>query len=173
MLHSNVSALTIIRLNFSMHTRDEKLQAFGRILDVLDELREKCPWDAKQTIESIRPLTIEETYELADAITDKNMEGIKEELGDLLLHVVFYSKLGEEAGAFNYTDVANGVCDKLIYRHPHVFSTEKVKDAEQVLQNKAIDDFIDSKIKSTYIVIDPMFEDCVFERDGWYEKFRK
>ncbi len=104
-------------------------------MDVMDKLRAECPWDREQTFDSLRNNTIEETYELADAITDKNMEGIKEELGDLLLHVVFYSKLGEEQGAFNYTDVANAVCDKLIYRHPHVYGDIHADTPEQVKQN--------------------------------------
>lgn len=106
-----------------------------RLLDVMDRLRNECPWDREQTFDSLRNNTIEETYELADAITDKNMEGIKEELGDLLLHVVFYSKLGDEAGAFNYTDVANAVCDKLIYRHPHVYGDIHADTPEEVKQN--------------------------------------
>ncbi len=106
-----------------------------RLLDVMDRLRSECPWDREQTFDSLRNNTIEETYELADAITDKNMEGIKEELGDLLLHVVFYSKLGDEAGAFNYTDVANAVCDKLIYRHPHVYGDIHADTPEEVKQN--------------------------------------
>lgn len=106
-----------------------------RLLDVMDRLRNECPWDREQTFDSLRNNTIEETYELADAITDKNMEGIKEELGDLLLHVVFYSKLGDEAGVFNYTDVANAVCDKLIYRHPHVYGDIHADTPEEVKQN--------------------------------------
>jgi XTP/dITP diphosphohydrolase len=106
-----------------------------RLLDVMDRLRSECPWDREQTFDSLRNNTIEETYELADAITDKNMEGIKEELGDLLLHVVFYSKLGDEAGVFNYTDVANAVCDKLIYRHPHVYGDIHADTPEEVKQN--------------------------------------
>lgn len=109
--------------------------ATTRLLDVMDKLRVECPWDREQTFDTLRNNTIEETYELADAITDKNMEGIKEELGDLLLHVVFYSKLGQEAGAFNYTDVANGVCDKLIYRHPHVYGDIHADTPEEVKQN--------------------------------------
>ena len=109
--------------------------ATTRLLDVMDKLRVECPWDREQTFDSLRNNTIEETYELADAITDKNMEGIKEELGDLLLHVVFYSKLAQEEGAFNYTDVANGVCDKLIYRHPHVYGDIHADTPEQVKQN--------------------------------------
>ena len=114
--------------------RDAEM-ATTRLLDVMDKLRAECPWDREQTFDSLRNNTIEETYELADAITDKNMEGIKEELGDLLLHVVFYSKLGEEQGEFNYTDVANAVCDKLIYRHPHVYGDIHADTPEQVKQN--------------------------------------
>ena len=109
--------------------------ATTRLLDVMDKLRAECPWDREQTFDSLRNNTIEETYELADAITDKNMDGIKEELGDLLLHVAFYSKLGDEAGAFNFTDVANAVCDKLIYRHPHVYGDIHADTPEQVKQN--------------------------------------
>ena len=115
--------------------REEAKVATSRLLDVMDKLRAECPWDREQTFDSLRNNTIEETYELADAITDKNMEGIKEELGDLLLHVVFYSKLGDEQGAFNYTDVANAVCDKLIYRHPHVYGDIHADTPEQVKQN--------------------------------------
>ena len=115
--------------------RREAEMATTRLLDVMDKLRAECPWDREQTFDSLRNNTIEETYELADAITDKNMEGIKEELGDLLLHVVFYSKLGEEQGAFNYTDVANAVCDKLIYRHPHVYGDIHADTPELVKQN--------------------------------------
>ena len=100
---------------------DRRLVALKRLLDVMDELRVKCPWDRKQTFETLRGNTIEETYELADAILDRNMEGIREELGDLMLHIVFYSKLGAEAGAFDYADMVDGLCDKLIYRHPHVY----------------------------------------------------
>ena len=117
-----------------MNRKDVEM-ATSRLLDVMDRLRVECPWDREQTFDSLRNNTIEETYELADAITDKNMEGIKEELGDLLLHVVFYSKLGDEAGAFNYTDVANGVCDKLIYRHPHVYGDIHADTPEEVKQN--------------------------------------
>ena len=114
--------------------RDAEM-ATTRLLDVMDKLRAECPWDREQTFDSLRNNTIEETYELADAITDKNMEGIKEELGDLLLHVVFYSKLGEEQGEFSYTDVANAVCDKLIYRHPHVYGDIHADTPEEVKQN--------------------------------------
>lgn len=104
-----------------MNRREQKLEAFGRLLDIMDELREKCPWDRVQTNESLRANTIEETYELAEAIIKNNNNGIKEELGDLLLHVVFYSKIGEEKKAFDVADVCNAICDKLVFRHPHVF----------------------------------------------------
>lgn len=115
--------------------RTKEIEAFVRVLDVMDELRAKCPWDAKQTIESIRPLTIEETYELSDAILDGDMPNVCKELGDIMMHIVFYSIIAKERGEFDIVEVMNKMCDKLIYRHPHVFSTEKVKDAEQVLQN--------------------------------------
>lgn len=115
--------------------RTRELEAFARVLDVMDELREKCPWDRKQTIESIRPLTIEETYELSDAILSNDMPNVCKELGDIMMHIVFYSIIANEQGKFDVVDVMDKMCDKLIYRHPHVFSTEKVKDAEQVLQN--------------------------------------
>ena len=118
-----------------MMTKQEKLRATERILEVMDTLREKCPWDREQTFESLRNNTIEETYELVDAIADGNMEGIKEELGDLLLHVVFYSKLGEEQGAFNFADVADAECDKLIYRHPHVYSDIHADTPDEVMKN--------------------------------------
>lgn len=115
--------------------RHDAEKATTRLLDVMDKLRKECPWDREQTFDSLRNNTIEETYELADAITDKNMDGIKEELGDLLLHIVFYSKLADEEGAFDYTDVANGVCDKLIYRHPHVYGDIHADTPEAVKQN--------------------------------------
>lgn len=101
----------------------------------MDELREKCPWDRKQTLESLRPNTIEETYELSDSILDKDLDLIKKELGDLLLHIVFYSKIGSEKSAFDITDVINSICDKLVYRHPHVFGEVLVKDANEVVEN--------------------------------------
>ena len=104
-----------------MHTTTEKLRAFERLLDVMDTLREKCPWDHKQTIQSLRPNTIEETYELSEAILGGNMADIREELGDIIMHIVFYSKIGEESKQFDIADVCNAVCDKLIYRHPHVY----------------------------------------------------
>ncbi|MGB0932493.1 MAG: MazG nucleotide pyrophosphohydrolase domain-containing protein, partial [Chitinophagales bacterium] len=112
-----------------------KLDAFERILTIMEELREKCPWDKKQTIESLRTLTIEETYELTDAITENNMLGIKEELGDLLLHIVFYAKIGEEKGAFDIASIINNLCEKLIKRHPHVYGDVDVKDEKEVQAN--------------------------------------
>ena len=124
-----------------MHTREEKLAAFGRLLDVMDDLREKCPWDRKQTNESLRPNTIEETYELADAIIKNDTADICKELGDVLLHIVFYAKIGSETGDFDIADVCNKLCDKLIYRHPHVFGpeAERIEKGEitidQVLKN--------------------------------------
>lgn len=114
---------------------DAKLVAFKRLLNVMDELREKCPWDQKQTMETLRNLTIEETYELADAITENDLNAIKGELGDLFLHLVFYSKLGQEKGAFDVADVLNTICEKLIYRHPHIYGDVEVKDEEEVKAN--------------------------------------
>lgn len=116
-------------------TNDERLIAFNRLLDIMDELREKCPWDREQTFESLRTLTIEETYELADSILTRNMTDIKKELGDLLLHIVFYAKMGDEEKQFNITDVINSLCDKLEYRHPHVFGEVRVDGSNQVIQN--------------------------------------
>ena len=114
---------------------DEKQKAFGRILTIMDELREKCPWDKKQTLESLRPLTIEETYELSDAIIKKDLGLLKEELGDILLHIVFYAKIGEEQGAFDIVQVINDLCEKLIRRHPHIYGDVKVENEEEVKQN--------------------------------------
>ncbi|MCW3102936.1 MAG: mazG [Bacteroidetes bacterium] len=114
---------------------DEKLKAFERLLIIMDELREQCPWDKKQTFESLRHLTIEETYELADAILDKDMNGIKKELGDVLLHIVFYARMGSETNTFNIADVINSLCDKLIHRHPHIYGDVKVDNEEQVKEN--------------------------------------
>ncbi|MFW6248792.1 MAG: nucleoside triphosphate pyrophosphohydrolase [Bacteroidota bacterium] len=110
-------------------------ELFQQLLDIMDKLRNGCPWDKKQTFETLRKLTIEETYELGDAILQKNMDEIKKELGDLLLHIVFYAKLGAEQNAFNINDVIEGICKKLIYRHPHVFSDTKVENAGEVMQN--------------------------------------
>ena len=114
---------------------DPRLEAFKRLLDIMDELREKCPWDSKQTFESLRCLTIEETYELTDAILAQNPAEMRGELGDLMLHLVFYSKIADEKGQFNITDVLNGICEKLIRRHPHIFSTTQVNDDEDVKVN--------------------------------------
>jgi XTP/dITP diphosphohydrolase len=114
---------------------DERLIAFERLLNIMDDLREKCPWDKKQTFETLRPLTIEETYELADAILDKDLNGIKGELGDLFLHLVFYSKLGSETGDFNVADVLNGICEKLIFRHPHIYGDVEANTEEEVKAN--------------------------------------
>ncbi len=113
----------------------EKLKAFERLLNIMDDLRSQCPWDKKQTFQTLRNLTIEETYELADAISDNDLDGIKEEIGDLLLHMVFYAKLGDEVGAFNIADALNGVCEKLIHRHPHIYGDVKVENEEEVKQN--------------------------------------
>ena len=114
---------------------DKRLEATARLIEVMNRLRVECPWDREQTIHSLRNNTIEETFELVDAITADDMEGIKEELGDLFLHIVFYSKIGEEQGAFDLADVANGVCDKLIYRHPHVYGDVLAESPEEVKQN--------------------------------------
>lgn len=119
----------------SMSTRQDKLDAYGRLLDVLDELREKCPWDRKQTNESLRPNTIEETYELCDALMRDDKKEICKELGDVLLHVVFYGKIASETGDFDMADVCNKLCDKLIFRHPHVFGNVQVDTAEKVSEN--------------------------------------
>lgn len=118
-----------------MNTREEKLQAFGRLLDILDTLRVKCPWDAKQTNESLRPNSIEEVFELADALAKNDVPNIRKELGDVLLHVVFYSKIASEKEQFDIADVCNSLCDKLIYRHPHIYGNVKADDADQVIRN--------------------------------------
>jgi len=113
----------------------EHNDVFQRLVTIMDDLREKCPWDKKQTVETLRPLTIEEMYELADAITEGDWKGIKEELGDLLLHIVFYAKIGKEQGQFTLEEVINGICDKLIARHPHIYGDVKVNDEEDVKRN--------------------------------------
>lgn len=118
-----------------MNSIEKKAEAFVRLLNIMDELREKCPWDKKQTFETLRNLTIEETYELADAISEKDLNGIKEEAGDLFLHLVFYAKMGEEQTAFDVADVLNSVCDKLIHRHPHIYGDVVVDGEEDVLRN--------------------------------------
>lgn len=114
---------------------DKKLQAFGRFLNIIDEIRAKCPWDSIQTIESIRHLTIEETYELSEAILANDLKDVKKELGDLMLHIALYSKMADEQGAFNMADVLDGISEKMIVRHPHIFGNEHVENAEQVSQN--------------------------------------
>lgn len=118
-----------------MSTKEEKMEAFGRLLDILDELRVKCPWDRKQTNESLRTNTIEETYELSDALMREDNNEIKKELGDLLLHVVFYAKIGDEKQAFDIKDVCDSLCEKLIYRHPHVFGDTEANTSQKVEQN--------------------------------------
>ncbi len=118
-----------------MTNREEVLQSFSRLLEIMDELREKCPWDREQTLVSLRTLTIEETYELADAILDEDLDGIREELGDILLHIVFYAKIGDEKGGFTIREVIDGINKKLVYRHPHIFSDVTVQDAREVEQN--------------------------------------
>ena len=114
---------------------DERLSAFKRLLDIMDAVRAGCPWDSTQTIQSLRHLTIEETYELSQAILNDDLNEVKKELGDLMLHLVFYAKIGQEKGAFDITDVLNGICEKMIVRHPHIFGNEYVENAEQVEQN--------------------------------------
>lgn len=118
-----------------MNSRKNQLQAFDRLLTIMDELREQCPWDKKQTMESLRHLTIEETYELGDAILDNDLEEIKKELGDVLLHIVFYAKIGSETNDFDIADVCNDICEKLISRHPHIYGDVNVADEEEVKRN--------------------------------------
>ena len=115
--------------------RNKKLEAFNRLLTIMDELRENCPWDKKQTLESLRHLTIEEVYELSDSILENNLEEIKNELGDLLLHMVFYARITSEIGVFHIGDILNSICDKLIHRHPHIYGDVKAEDEETVKQN--------------------------------------
>ncbi|MEP2280989.1 nucleoside triphosphate pyrophosphohydrolase [Maribacter sp.] len=118
-----------------MNSRKEQLEALDRLLTIMDELREQCPWDKKQTMQSLRHLTIEETYELGDAILDNNLNEVKMELGDVLLHIIFYAKIGSETNDFDIADVANAICDKLVNRHPHIYGDVKVIDAEDVKRN--------------------------------------
>ncbi len=118
-----------------MHTKEDKLKEFNRLLEIMTELRSKCPWDREQTFESLRTLTIEETYELADAILKEDKTEIRKELGDILLHIVFYSEMGSESGDFDIYDVCYGLCEKLIYRHPHIFGDTEAHNAEIVMQN--------------------------------------
>jgi XTP/dITP diphosphohydrolase len=114
-----------------LNSRKDQLKAFNRLLDIMDDLREKCPWDQKQTLESLRHLTIEETYELADAVLDNDLPEIKKELGDILLHIIFYAKIASEQKAFDIADVANAISDKLIHRHPHIYGDVNVEDEEE------------------------------------------
>lgn len=118
-----------------MNSRQTQVQAFERLLDIMDDLREKCPWDKKQTMQSLRHLTIEETYELGDAILDNDLNEVKKELGDVLLHIVFYAKIGSETKDFDIADVCNEICEKLIHRHPHIYGDTVVADEEEVKQN--------------------------------------
>ncbi|MBW7844194.1 MAG: nucleoside triphosphate pyrophosphohydrolase [Bacteroidia bacterium] len=118
-----------------MNSKQQKLEAFSRLLDIMDDLREKCPWDKNQTNESLRHLTIEETYELSDAILQNEPQEIKKELGDVLLHIIFYAKIGSEKTLFDIADVCNSLCDKLIHRHPHIYGDVKVENEEQVKEN--------------------------------------
>ena len=118
-----------------MNTRKDQLEAFNRLLDIMDELREKCPWDRKQTHETLRTLSIEEIYELSDAIIENDSDEIKKELGDVFLHLVFYSKIASEKGQFDVADVLNSICDKLIHRHPHIYGDVQADTEEKVLQN--------------------------------------
>ncbi|MEM7085455.1 MAG: nucleoside triphosphate pyrophosphohydrolase [Bacteroidota bacterium] len=118
-----------------MHSRKDQLKAFDRLLTIMDELREQCPWDKKQTMQTLRHLTIEETYELGDAILENDLTEVKNELGDLLLHIVFYAKIGSEKNHFDMANVANDICEKLISRHPHIYGDVKVADDEEVKQN--------------------------------------
>ncbi len=118
-----------------MNSRKEQLKAFDRLLTIMDELREQCPWDRKQTLQSLRHLTIEETYELGDAILDNDLDEVKKELGDVLLHIVFYAKIGSETEAFDIADVTNEICEKLINRHPHIYGDVKVANEEDVKRN--------------------------------------
>lgn len=117
------------------YSRKDQLKALDRLLTIMDELRAQCPWDKQQTIESLRHLTIEETYELGDAILDNDLSEVKKELGDLLLHIIFYAKIGSETADFDIADVANGICDKLIHRHPHIYGDVKVENQEDVKRN--------------------------------------
>lgn len=118
-----------------MNTKQEKLEAFGRLLDIMDDLREKCPWDQKQTLQTLRHLTLEETYELSDALLKEDLVEIKKELGDVLLHLVFYAKIGSEKNSFDIADVINSLNEKLIFRHPHIYGDVEVADEEEVKQN--------------------------------------
>lgn len=131
----NVRIFNTRPISFQFTHMQGSAEAFERLVHIMDDLREKCPWDRKQTIESLRSLTIEETYELADAITDQNWAGIKEELGDLLLHIVFYAKIGAEQDRFSLPEMIHAICDKLVHRHPHIYGDVQVNDEEDVKRN--------------------------------------
>lgn len=131
----NFSKVYLSKINLMTMKKEEKMEAFGKLLDIMDELREKCPWDREQTNETLRKLTIEEVYELGDAVLENNAQEIKKELGDILLHLVFYAKIGDEQGQFDMGDVINHLIEKLIYRHPHVFGTTEANDSDQVIRN--------------------------------------
>ncbi len=118
-----------------MHTREEKLEKFGRLLDIMDKLRAECPWNHAQTIDTLRPMTVEEVYELSDAVLSHNEDELKKELGDVLLHIVFYSKIAQEEGRYDIGDVLDKICEKMVFRHPHVFSDVKASDAKTVSEN--------------------------------------
>jgi XTP/dITP diphosphohydrolase len=135
MPHTEVTQRPTLASPVGGHTREEKLAAFGRLLDIMDDLREGCPWDRKQTFESLRHLTIEETYELSDAILSEDHEEVGKEVGDLMLHMVFYSRLGSEVGSFDAADVLHGICDKLVHRHPHIYGDVEAATEEEVKAN--------------------------------------
>lgn len=118
-----------------LNTKEKRLESFAKLLDIMDDLRAKCPWDAKQTMESLRNLTIEETYELADAILEKDLKGVKEEIGDIMLHMIFYAKIAEEKGVFDIGDALDGISEKLIHRHPHVYGNLVLNNEEEVKEN--------------------------------------
>ena len=132
---SNFSNFVPKKNTIDMHTKEEKLEQFGRLLDIMDQLREECPWNAAQTFDTLRTMSLEEVYELSDAIMKHKDSDIQKELGDLMLHLVFYSRIAQEEGKFDVGDVINQVCEKMIYRHPHVFSDTKVESAEDVSLN--------------------------------------
>ena len=134
-ISSGANQNLIFTKTLNMNSRADQLKAFDRLLTIMDELREQCPWDKKQTMETLRHLTIEETYELGDAILDKDLEEVKKELGDVLLHIVFYAKIGSETNDFDIADVCNGICEKLIHRHPHIYGDVKVENEEDVKRN--------------------------------------
>ncbi len=134
-LQLNFYSFTECFILLFMNSRAQQLKAFDRLLTIMDELREQCPWDKKQTMETLRHLTIEETYELGDAILDNDLEEVKKELGDVLLHIVFYSKIGSETNDFDIADVCNSICEKLISRHPHIYSDVKVENEDDVKRN--------------------------------------